>query len=187
MNSRHPLFQSLRGLLGRYLSRVLLSLSILTLPSVSFAQNITTGGSGSGLPQPVVPGNCLVGTTTSTAGWSSCAGPQGETIVSKTPNYTLATTDTGSHFNNAGATAAVVLTLPASPAAGFKACFTILASQPFTIAANTGETISVGTVTSVAGGNLTFPPTAPDSSTCLVAQNATTFTAETSQGTYTLN
>lgn len=48
--------------------------------------------------------------------------------VSKTSDYTVVAGDTGSHFNNIGATVDIVLTLP-TPAAGLQYSFAVLAAH----------------------------------------------------------
>lgn len=49
-------------------------------------------------------------------------------IVSKTANYTVTSGDSGSHFDNLGASADIVLTLPTA-AAGLHYSFTVLAAH----------------------------------------------------------
>src|ERR1700686_1556594 len=93
------------------------------------------------------------GLVTFNGGTTPPIGGGADTRKTKTANYQITTADVGVQFDNIGASGAVILTLPASPPLGTKYGFQIAASQYLEVLANTGQTISMGPVTSASAGN----------------------------------
>ena len=73
-----------------------------------------------------------------TAGGIPLGGATARRILTKTANYTVLTGDTGTHFNNIGATGEVDFTLPAA-AVGLNYVFAIFAAQTLKIITNGGD------------------------------------------------
>jgi hypothetical protein len=91
--------------------------------------------------------------------------------ASKTANYTLTAVDSGTFFDNTGASGSVTFTLP-TETSGFNACFAVVAAQTVKVAAPGGVTITLGTTTSASGGNVQL--SGIGSSLCLYAPQGAT-------------
>jgi hypothetical protein len=133
---------------------------------------------------PASSGQALTATTGGTASWSTVLAAK-YTVTSKTANYTVASADDATRFDNSGAGAQVNFTLPASPSAGDEWCFLVVAAQTLEVLANTGETITVGTTTSSSAGNVQSNNVG--SSVCIYFETATAAYAQTMTGAWTVN
>ncbi len=80
--------------------------------------------------------------------------PALQTVVTKTANYSVLTTDDTTIFTNTGASASVTFTLPTA-AAGHNTCYIADTAQTIVIAADTGHTIRNGASVTAASGNFT--------------------------------
>lgn len=90
--------------------------------------------------------------------------------VTKTVNYVIQPNDTGTTFNNVGATGTVTLTLPSVSGNNGRAyCFVASVAQPLVVQAAVSDQISVGLVVGNIGG---FAESSVTGSTlCLTANN----------------
>lgn len=99
---------------------------------------------------------CAIGSLSYTeipAAGGGGSGAGGLTPVNKTANYSATTGDSGSSFNNTGASGAVVISLPAA-AAGLQYGAYVGAAQTLELLANGTDTINNGGDVSAAGGNI---------------------------------
>jgi hypothetical protein len=106
------------------------------------------------------------------------------TTSSKTTAFNVVAADDWKRYDNTGAGGSVIGTLPASPSAGDNWCFLVTAAQTLEILANTGETITMGNVTSASAGNLQSATVG--SSVCLYFQSTTAAYVWASNGTWQL-
>jgi hypothetical protein len=125
----------------------------------------------------------LNGVAVTNSGGSSGTVSTTDTVVSKTANYTMLSTDTDIDFNNNGALGTVDFLLPAT-SPGLHDCFSVMSAQALTVSAQVGSSIAVGTNISVSGGNVTN--SVPYSTICLVAESASLWIAKTQVGTWTV-
>jgi hypothetical protein len=104
-------------------------------------------------------------------------------IEHKASSVTLTAADSGGVYTNIGATALVVITLPAA-AAGLKYTFIVTDSDGIQIKAVSGDYILTNTGASTSGGTATN--TSPYSSITLEAVSSDSFVATAMTGTWTL-
>ncbi len=104
-------------------------------------------------------------------------------VAAKTANYNIATTDSGTTFDNFGAAGEVDLSLPPI-SIGRRYCFIVQAAQTLKIIAAGGNHIAIGTSVSASGGNIASA--APDSSICLTALSGS-WISTGHEGTWTVN
>lgn len=121
-----------------------------------------------------------IGATTLTA----TQGKMGITPVTKTSAYTVAAGDSGTHFDNIGATGSVVLTLPTA-AAGLNYCMAVYASFTLEALAQTGDKIASGTTEGASGGNI--QSASPYDSVCFEAHGTNQWVVTSQTGTWTVN
>lgn len=102
--------------------------------------------------------NIVSSTTTNSAGLVSNTTytyAVANNVVTKTADYTVQPNDTGTAFNNSGATGAVNFTLP-PPAVGLEFKFSCIAAQALTVTTPSGAFKGggslTGTVITIAGG-----------------------------------
>lgn len=85
------------------------------------------------------------------ATWETPPGGGGLTTYSKTADYTVLTSDDAARFNNIGASADIVLSLPAA-ADGLSYAFAVFAAHYIKLLADGSDEISIGTDSSAGGG-----------------------------------
>lgn len=118
-----------------------------------------TGASINGSPTLLIDqyGGAVISTDASDYYALLCASPSGGgstfTALTKTSNYTLLTTDSGKEIDNIGASAAIILQLPAA-ARGLIYTATVYASHSITLQTAGSELIAFGNNNSAAGGYL---------------------------------
>lgn len=74
-------------------------------------------------------------------------------LATKTTNYTVLVDDTGTHFDNIGASGTVIFTLPTA-AAGLSFGFLVDAAHTVEVLALSGDHIAIGGTNSASGGNV---------------------------------
>lgn len=102
---------------------------------------------------------------------------------SKTGNFSVTTTLSGTHFDNIGASGEVDFALPAA-AVGLTYTFTVKASQVLKVIATASTTISIGASTSASAGNISS--SGPYASVTIYAISTTEWVAKSSTGTWTV-
>lgn len=104
--------------------------------------------------------------------------------LTKTAAYTVLVADSGTHFDNIGASGSVVLTLPTA-AAGLQYCMAVYASFTLEALAQTGDKIASGTTEGASGGNI--QSASPYNSVCFEAHGANQWVVTSITGTWTVN
>jgi len=105
--------------------------------------------------------------------------------ATKTSNYSVLSTDSGTYFDNTGAAGEVDFTLPAY-AAGLRYCFTATAAQILKVIAPASAKIAVGTTNSATAGNVTA--SAVYSAVCIYATSVSNqWAADGTTGSWTVN
>ncbi len=105
--------------------------------------------------------------------------------ATKTSNYSVLSTDSGTYFDNTAAAGEVDFTLPAY-AAGLRYCFTATAAQILKVIAPASAKIAVGTTNSATAGNITA--SAVYSAVCLYATSVSNqWAADGTTGSWTVN
>ena len=106
------------------------------------------------------------------------------TVSHLTANHSVAAGESGTHFDNFGATATVVAGLPAA-AEGLQYCFAVLANQTLQINAVGANVIWMGSTATVAAGHISS--NLPASSICLEAHDASQWLATSFTGTWNMD
>jgi hypothetical protein len=142
-----------------------------TVPSGSIATGRYLGYDGVG------------GLVTGTGGGTGSNYPP--SAITEVTNYSLQTADSGTCFDNNGASGPIILTLP-TKSAGLAYCANVVAAQTVEVAASSGASIAVGGVVGASGGNV---QTNVAGSTLLIyAPNGSgPWEVQSSHGTWQLN
>ena len=104
--------------------------------------------------------------------------------LTKTAAYNVLAGDSGTHFDNIGATGSVVLTLPAA-AAGLRYCGTVYAAFTLEFLAGAGDKIADGVTEGAAAGNI--QSASAFDSVCFEAHGAGQWVVTSQTGTWTVN
>ena len=103
----------------------------------------------------------------------------------KTTNYSVLSTDSGTYFDNTGAAGEVDFSLP-TYAAGLRYCFTTTAAQILKVIAPASAKIAIGTTNSATAGNVTA--SAVYSAVCIFATSVSNqWAADRTTGSWTVN
>jgi hypothetical protein len=159
------------------------------LPSMATNTVLANATSAAAVPTALAVPSCsgasnaLTWTTNTGFGCNSITLSSSLTTSSKTANYTVLTGDNGTYFDNIGASATVVFTLPA-PAVGLHYCFTVAAAQTITVTAATGSSIAIAGINSAAAGNISS--SSQYSSDCFYANGTTQWMTYSTVGTWTV-
>lgn len=123
-------------------------------------------------------------TSVNTTLLSTATAKTGVVTLSETTAYTVLVGDSGTHFDNIGATGSVVLTLPTA-AAGLRYCGAVYAAQTLEFLAGASDKIASGTTEGAAGGNI--QASLPYASVCFEAHAAGQWVVTSQTGTWTVN
>lgn len=107
--------------------------------------------------------------------------PSGGSVVSKTANYTVLAANSGTTFNNIGATGAVTFTMP-TPVAGLEYVFVVAAAQNMVLDVGGSVAIGIGEIATSPGGQVACA--SPYSAIKLKALSATLWVAVSMIGSW---
>lgn len=131
-----------------------------------------------------VTGQTVNATAVNSTVFTAATAKTGVVTLTKTAAYNVLVADSGTHFDNIGATGTVVLTLPTA-AAGLQFCGAVYAAFTLEFLAGAGDKIADGVTEGAAAGNI--QSASVYDSVCFEAHGAGQWVVTSQTGTWTVN